>query len=168
MELVAEGKDELMEEFFSEGTIPEEHLIAALHEAIREDRIFPVLYASGLRNVGTDHLLDFLKVYAPAPTEREPVAARGFCMHSASANGQRRRDLMEAQEEIVMRKVDDKEPLALYVYKTMTDPFAGRDLVLQSGQRHGEDGHDRCRTLRVRSRSGWRIFRSCRDARRWR
>ena len=78
VELVAEGKDELMEEFFREGTIPEAHLIAALHEAIREDRIFPVLYASGLRNVGTDHLLDFLKVYAPAPTEREPVAARGM------------------------------------------------------------------------------------------
>ena len=67
IELVAEGKDELMEEFFAVGTIPEEHLIGALHEAIREDRIFPVLYASGLRNVGTDHLLDFLKVYAPSP-----------------------------------------------------------------------------------------------------
>jgi len=40
VELVAEGKDELMEEFFREGTIPEEHLIAALHEAVREDRIF--------------------------------------------------------------------------------------------------------------------------------
>jgi len=25
-----------------------------------------------------------------------------------------------------MRKVDDKEPLSLYVFKTMTDPFAGR------------------------------------------
>ena len=51
VELVAEGKDELMEEFFREGTIPEQHLIAALHEAIREDRIFPVLYASGLRTI---------------------------------------------------------------------------------------------------------------------
>src|ERR1700687_3028961 len=85
VELVAEGKDELMEEFFREGTIPEPHLIAALHEAIREDRIFPVLYASGLRNVGTDHLLDFLKVYAPAPTEREPVAVRGV-LHSMRTN----------------------------------------------------------------------------------
>ena len=46
VELVAEGKDELMEEYFREGTIPEQHLISALHEAIREDRIFPVLYAS--------------------------------------------------------------------------------------------------------------------------
>ncbi len=124
VELVAEGKDELMEEFFREGTIPEPHLIAALHEAIREDRIFPVLYASGLRNVGTDHLLEFLKVYAPAPTEREPVAARGK-MQVTTSNGSH--DIhAEAQEEIVLRRVEDKEPLALYVYKTMTDPFTGR------------------------------------------
>ena len=119
VELVAEGKDELMEEFFAVGTIPEDHLIGALHEAIREDRIFPVLYASGLRNVGTDHVLDFLKVYAPSPVEREPVAAQG--LHS-NGNG----TALPVQEEIVMRKVDDKEPLALYVYKTMSDPFAGR------------------------------------------
>ena len=124
VEIVAEGKDELMEEFFREGTIPEEHLVSALHEAIRDDRIFPVLYASGLRNVGTDHLLEFLKVYAPAPTEREPVAARGKMRVATpnSSNGAH----AEEQEEIVMRRVDDKEPLALYVYKTMTDPFTGR------------------------------------------
>src|SRR3984885_7657545 len=123
-ELVAEGKDEMMEEFFREGTIPEVHLVPALHEAIREDRIFPVLYISGLRNVGTDHLLDFLKVYAPAPTEREPVAAHGV-LHSvhAQANGG---GMMDIQDEIVMRKVGEEEPLALYVYKTMSDPFAGR------------------------------------------
>src|ERR1700722_17622112 len=127
VELVAEGKDELMEEFFSEGTIPEEHLIGALHEAIREDRIFPVLYVSGLRNVGTDHLLDFLKVYAPSPVEREPVAVKGFQRGSSGhSNGEARAADLEVQEEIVMRHVDDKEPLAIYVYKTMTDPFAGK------------------------------------------
>ncbi len=26
----------------------------------------------------------------------------------------------------MLRRVDDKEPLTIYVYKTMTDPFAGR------------------------------------------
>src|SRR5215469_7863150 len=86
VELVAEGKDELMEEFFAVGTIPEEHLIGALHEAIREDRIFPVLFGSGLRNVGTDHILDFLKMYAPSPLEREPIAARAMRRGNGSAN----------------------------------------------------------------------------------
>ncbi len=75
VELVAEGKDELMEEYFEKGTIPEDHLIAALHEAIREDRIFPVLFGSGLANMALDHLLDFIKDYAPAPSERTNIAS---------------------------------------------------------------------------------------------
>ena len=148
VELVAEGKDELMEEYFSEGTIPKEHLIVALHEAIREDRIFPVLFASGLRNVGSDHLLDFLQVYAPAPVERVPVAARGTVESTvrrtkvgetrpagqapgAEADGVATPNPDGAPQdgptaEMVMRKVDDREPLSLYVFKTMSDPFAGR------------------------------------------
>lgn len=127
VELVAEGKDELMEEFFREGTIPEEHLVGALHEAIREDRIFPVLYASGLRNVGTDHLLDFLKFYAPAAVERVPIAARAArSMPAVHGNGEAKPGDGYVHEEMVMRPIDDKEPLALYVYKTMSDPFAGR------------------------------------------
>jgi elongation factor G len=126
VELVAEGKDELMEEYFSSGTLVEEHLTAALHEAILEDNIFPVLYVSGLRNVGTDHLLEFLKEYAPAPTEREQVAARGKIQTTAGNGGGVNGVAAEGQDEIVMRAVDDKAPLALYVYKTMTDPFTGR------------------------------------------
>jgi elongation factor G len=141
VELVAEGKDELMEEYFEKGTIPEEHLIVALHEAIREDRIFPVLFASGLRNVGSDHLLDFLKVYAPAPVERVPVAARGTVESSAvrrakAGDEQISQNLDGAAAsdpsaggptaEMVLRQVDDREPLSLYVFKTMSDPFAGR------------------------------------------
>jgi elongation factor G len=114
IELVAEGKDELMEEFFAVGTIPEEHLIGALHEAIREDRIFPVLYLSGLRNVGTDHLLDFLKVYAPTPVEHGEVTLRAAGKTASNGSG------------AVTRTEDDSQPLALYVYKTMVDPFAGR------------------------------------------
>src|SRR5437762_8945154 len=69
VELVAEGDDALMEEFFDKGTIPEEHLIPALHDAIREDKIFPVLFTSGLGNVGDDKLMDFLVDYTPAATE---------------------------------------------------------------------------------------------------
>ena len=126
VELVAEGKDELMEEFFREGTIPEQHLITALHEAIRDDRIFPVLYASGLGNVATDHLLDFLKVYAPAPTEREPIAAQAALQAvAATATGDEKAG-DDSGPETVKRTVSDAEPLSLYVFKTMSDPFAGR------------------------------------------
>ena len=110
VEMIAEGNDALMEEFFDKGTIPEEHLIPALHEAIREDRIFPVLFASGLGNIGTDKLMDFLVDYSPAPTEREPVKGT-----AAPNNG-----------EPPARKIADSEPVSLFVFKTVSDPFAGR------------------------------------------
>ncbi len=118
VELVAEGKDELMEEYFEKGTIAEEHLIAALHEAVREDRIFPVLFSSGLANMALDHLLDFLKVYAPSPAEREPFPVRIPTIDAA-------KDGSEAAPMAAL-KVADSGPLALMVFKTMTDPFSGR------------------------------------------
>ena len=124
VELVAEGKDELMEEYFAEGTIPEQHLITALHEAIREDRIFPVLFASGATNVATDHLLDFIKVYAPAPTERAPISVKTAAAAAVAAgNGGSDSDHAEGG---AFRAVSDSEPCALFVFKTMSDPFAGR------------------------------------------
>jgi elongation factor G len=111
VEIIAEGKDELMEEFFNTGTIPEEHLVPALHEAIKDDKIFPVIFASGLGNIGTDHLLDFLVDYAPNASEHRAVHATP----EASGNG-------HSQE----RHVSDKEPASIYVFKTANDPFAGR------------------------------------------
>jgi elongation factor G len=110
VELVAEGKDELMEEFFDKGTLAPGHLVSALHEAIREDRIFPVLFSSGAANMALDHLLDFLKVYAPSPAERAPIAGTPSAPDAAAPT----------------RKVDDAEPAAAVVFKTMSDPFAGR------------------------------------------
>jgi len=123
VELVAEGKDELMEEFFEKGTIPEEHLITALHEAIREDRIFPVLFASGQSNMALDHLLDFIKVYCPSPVERAPFSLHTTTMVAASAGGD---GGDTGDNALSLRKVADSEPAAMVVYKTMTDPFSGR------------------------------------------
>jgi elongation factor G len=123
VELVAEGKDELMEEYFEKGTIPQEHLIAALHEAIREDRIFPVLFSSGLANMANDHLLDFIKTYAPSPVERAPIAFHAPALEAVATNGEA---AVEAGLGIGFRKVEDSEPAGLVVFKTMTDPFSGR------------------------------------------
>ncbi|MGA2990679.1 MAG: elongation factor G, partial [Candidatus Korobacteraceae bacterium] len=110
VELVAEGDDALMEEFFSSGTIAEERMVAGLHNAIREHKVFPVLFASGLGNIATDALLDFLVDYAPAAAERGTV-------QGAAAGG---------DGEPPKRKVADSEPVSLYAFKTVSDPFSGR------------------------------------------
>ena len=85
MELVAEGDDELMEEFFEKGTIPEEHLVPALHNAIREDKLFPVLFASGLGNIGADELLDFIVDYTPAASEHHAITEWTAARHQRRA-----------------------------------------------------------------------------------
>jgi elongation factor G len=121
VELVAEGKDDLMEEYFDKGTIPLEHLIAALHEAVDEGRIFPILFTSGLANMTTDRLLDFIKTYAPAPTEREPFVTHIPKIDAVRPNAGEQADAGES-----LRKVADSEPMAMLVFKTMSDPFAGR------------------------------------------
>jgi len=110
VELVAEGDDGLMEKFFDAGTLSEEDLVPALHNAIREDKIFPVLFASGLGNVSADRLMDFIVEFTPTAIEHDAV--RG---EVTSGNG-----------EPPARKESDSEPVSLYVFKTVSDPFAGR------------------------------------------
>jgi elongation factor G len=111
VELVAEGDDAMMEEFFEKGTIPEEDLIPALHNAIREDKIFPVIFSSGLGNIGADRVMDFIVDYTPAPSEHDWIQGEP----TASSNGNTPR-----------RHETDAEPVSLYVFKTVSDAFAGR------------------------------------------
>jgi len=110
VELVAEGDDALMEEFFDKGTIGEEHLLTGLRKAISERRIYPLLYTSGLGNIAADRLLQFIVDYMPAATQRPPVEAM-----PGSGNGSPQ-----------TRKVADNEPASVFVFKTLNDPFAGR------------------------------------------
>ena len=73
VEIIAEGKDELMEEFFELGTLPEEHMIAGLHEAIAKDKLFPILCGSAYLNIGIDLLLNYPGDFCPSPLEHENV-----------------------------------------------------------------------------------------------
>jgi len=107
VEIVAEGKDDLMEEFFEQGTLPEEHIIAGIDEEMRENRIFPVLCLSGLHDIGSDWLLNLIVEAFPSPCDRPPA--------KVALNGK------EAE-----RKADDKLPASAFVFKTTADPFAGR------------------------------------------
>jgi len=109
VEMVAEGNDKLMEEFFEKGTIPLEDLVPGLKQAIAERRLVPVLASAGLPNIGSDALLNFIVDYLPAPSERGEV--EGLDREGGSS---------------VKRKVADDQPVSAFVFKTMADPFAGR------------------------------------------
>ena len=166
VEMVAEGDDALMQEFFDEGTLPVPDLKRGLREALWSRRLSPVLVASGLHNIGADAILDLAVEMLPAPSVRSPATASNQAVDG----------------DDVRRAIRDSEPLSLFAYKTLADPFAGRvtyfkvmsgvlknDATVQnflreqggavsaSADHAGEDRHtgDRapCRRSRVRSRS---------------
>jgi elongation factor G len=110
VEMVAEGDDDLMEEFFREGTIPIDDLIPGVRKAIVAEKIVPVLMISSTRNVGNGSLLTFLADVFPHPDEH---AQLGYT--EPAGKGER-----------IDRKYDDGQPLSLFVFKTLADPFAGR------------------------------------------
>src|SRR5215510_2769352 len=110
VEMVAEGDDELMEEFFREGTIPIEDLIPGVRKAIVAEKIVPVLMISAAHNIGNASLLTFLADVFPHPDEH---VEEGY--KEPGGKGDR-----------VERKYDDGQPLSIFVFKTLADPFAGR------------------------------------------
>jgi len=111
VEMVAEGDDALMQEFFDEGTLPVEDLKKGLREAVLAKRIFPVMLSSALHSIGPDAILNFLVEIFPSP------AARG------KATGHKTPD---HKGDTIERKIADSEPLSMFVFKTLADPFAGR------------------------------------------
>jgi elongation factor G len=109
VEMVAEGNDKLLEEFFEKGTIPVEDLVPGLKQAIGEKRVYPVAVTAGALNIGSETLLNFLVDYLPSPLERGEVEG-----------------LDHEGGQPVKRKIADAQPASAYVFKTVADPFAGR------------------------------------------
>ncbi len=107
MEMVAEGNDALLEEYFEKGTLPVEHILEGLREAVRDRRIYPVMCSSGLHNIASDLILNFTLENFPGPADRGPW--------KGALNGK------EAE-----RKVKDSEPVSVFIFKTVADAFAGR------------------------------------------
>ncbi|MCZ2154912.1 MAG: elongation factor G [Bryobacterales bacterium] len=107
VEMVAEEDEELMEEFFSAGTVCAENLTAGLREAVHSCKLYPVLCASAYLNIGTSEVLATLGDYMPSPAQRPA--------RTLSIQGQ------EAE-----RPMSDDQPPAVFVFKTLADIFAGR------------------------------------------
>ena len=111
VEMVAEGDDKLMEEFFEKSTLPVEDLVLGLRLAVQSRRIFPLMVSSALHNIGSDAILNTLVQVFPDP------AARGKVSGTSEPGG---------KGQPVERAVKDSEPVSIFVFKTFSDPFAGR------------------------------------------
>jgi elongation factor G len=107
IEMVAEADDALMEKFFESGTLTQEEFVGGLRKAVQQAKIFPAVCASGLTNVGVQALLDAVVAYVAPASERTVKA------------------LDKAGAETAVQ-IADAGPTAVFVWKTIADPFAGR------------------------------------------
>ncbi|HYN01180.1 MAG TPA: elongation factor G [Vicinamibacteria bacterium] len=109
VEMVAESNEDLMEEFFEKGTLSQEQLAVGLRRAVAARKIFPVLPASSILNVGVHAVLDAIVDLLPSPVDR------------GEAKGTDPATKAEAT-----RKPAADAPMSAFVFKTLVDPHAGR------------------------------------------
>jgi elongation factor G len=107
IEMVAEADEKLMEKFFEAGTLTDEEVVNGLRSATAGARLFPLVCASALANIGVPQLLDAVVSYLPSPAERPYTGVSRDGSDVACA-------------------ADDKQPPLAFVWKTIADPFAGR------------------------------------------
>ena len=112
VEAAAEADDELIEKYFSEGTLTNEEIRDGMRKAARNHQLntVPVFVTSGTQNIGTVPLLEALTVYVAPPSQRrvglaDPNAEGGVSYLTAPQS--------------------DEGTLAAYVFKTTTDRFVG-------------------------------------------
>ena len=70
-----------------------------------------MLLSSALHNIGSDAILNFLVEIFPSPAFRGRATGHNTPDHKGDA---------------VERKIAASEPVSLFVFKTVADPFAGR------------------------------------------
>lgn len=104
VEAAAEGDDSLMEKFFAEEELTPEEVSKGLRAAVAEGRAVPVLCGSSTKMVGIGALLDFIVSTLPSPLEGPGLQLE---------NGD-------------VQKIDPSGPVSAYVFRTVSDDYAGR------------------------------------------
>ena len=114
VEDIAETDDELLEKFLDGKEIGAEELKQTLRNAIRERKLYPILFGSATRQIGVAQLLDAVVDYLPSPPDEGEVEGKN-----------------PATGDTVKVKQDPSAPFSAYVFKTISDPFAGKLSVMR-------------------------------------
>lgn len=108
VEAAAEGDDELTMKFLDGETLNDEEILQGMRTVLASGRICPVVATNSLDGVGVMTLLDLLAQCAPSPDRARPFAAKA------------------ADGSDIELTYDPAGNTVAYVFKTISDPFAGR------------------------------------------
>jgi elongation factor G len=114
LEAVSETDDELLERYLDGQELSSDEIRRALRSATLERKIYPILFGSSIRQIGIDRLLDAVRDYLPSPLDEGEMQGKN-----------------PATGETITRKPDPAAPFSAYVFKTISDPFAGKLSVMR-------------------------------------
>ena len=107
IEFAAEANEEVLEKYLEGEELSPDEIVAGLRQGIQEGSFLPVLCGCGLKNVGTDLLLQAIEQFGASPLAHEFKAKN-------------------ADDEEVSIKADSGGPFRALVFKTVVDAFAGK------------------------------------------
>ena len=109
MEAVAETDEELLDKYFSEGTLTDEEIYHGLINGSAKGEIAPVMCGSALNGIGVHTLLEDIVECFPSPSEI----------------GSKKAVNLKTNTEVDV-KIDENGPFSAFVFKTIADPFVGK------------------------------------------
>lgn len=107
IEAAAEGDDALMEKYFEEGTLSDEEVAKGMKAAFMAGTFIPVFCGNATTGAGVKPFLDFMEQAFPSPLEVDGL-------------------LRGEGDDTAMQKVDPNGPFSAFVFKTISDDYAGR------------------------------------------
>ncbi|RXI48079.1 elongation factor G [Clostridium tetani] len=109
VEAVAETSEELLEKYFSEGTLSEDEIYKGLINGCATGEIAPVMCGSAITGKGVKTLIDGIIECFPSPKDIAPHIAK---------------DIKTGKD--VEINISTEKPFSALVFKTIADPFIGR------------------------------------------
>lgn len=121
VETAVEMDDEVMERYLNGDEIKPEEIEKCLKAGIFADKIVPVFCGSATKNIGINTLLDYVIKLFPPPLFKKEVEG-----------------VNPKTDEKMVREVSANQPFSAFVFKTITDPFAGKLTMFRvySGEIH--------------------------------
>jgi elongation factor G len=112
VEKIAEADDVLLERYLEGGELTEEEIRNGIRESSITRKFIPVTCGSAIKNIGIQQLFDAILLCLPSPKERANIRP---------IKGKNPRNGNE-----VLRNPSEGDPLSARVFKTISDPFAGK------------------------------------------
>ena len=108
VEAVAELDDELLEKYLEGETLDNETINSKLREGVLDSKVVPLYVGSATKLIGIDIMMDAINRFLPSPIERRSLMVKD----------------LDGEDKEILPKLE--EATSGYVFKTISDPYAGK------------------------------------------